>query len=93
MSVPIKWHGVNKVLTAPKDTTSEQVQDLPIFTNGAVCISRWKLTPETIEEINRTGCIFLSVYSGQTQPPVFIGSERETREVAVDYGPVWRVEN
>jgi hypothetical protein len=90
MSKPVDWHGTNKNLKAPKYTTSEQVQDLPIFSNGVVCVSRWQLSPEAIKEVTETGCIFLSCYSGQTQPPVFIGSHDETRAVAVDYGTVWK---
>jgi len=91
MSKPVDWYGTNKVLVAPKDTTKEQVQNLHVFTNGAVCVSRWQLSDEAIKEINETGCVFVSSYSGNSQPPIFIGSHDETREVAVDYGPVWKL--
>lgn len=91
MSEPVKWKGANKILVAPQDTTKEQVQDLHVFSNGNVCVSKWKLSEEAIKEIIDTGCIFLSVYSGNSQPPVFLGSEAETHAVAVDYGPVWKI--
>lgn len=93
MSQPIKWKGANKILVAPQDTTKEQVQDLHVFSNGNVCVSKWKLSEEAIKEIIDTGCIFLSVYSGSSQPPVFLGSEAESHGVAVDYGPVWKLDN
>jgi len=93
LSEPIKWNGANRVLLAPKDTTKEQVQDLHVFTNGIVCVSKWKLSEEALTEIIKTGYIFLSVYSGHTQPPVFLGSEAECHAVAVDYGPVWKLNN
>lgn len=91
MSEPVKWKEANKILVAPQDTTKEQVQDLHVFSNGNVCVSKWKLSEEAIKEIIDTGCIFLSVYSGNSQPPVFLGSEAETHAVAVDYGPVWKI--
>lgn len=91
MSEPVKWNGVNKIFHAPANTTKEQVQDLPVFTNGIVNVSKWKLSEEAIKEIIDTGCIFLSVYMNGSQPPVFIGSEAENHAVAVDYGPVWKL--
>lgn len=91
MSKPVDWYGTNKNLVAPKDTTKEQVCDLPIFTNGVVCISHWQLSEEALKYVNETGCIYVSLISGASQPPVFIGSHDEVREIAVDYGPVWKL--
>jgi len=91
MSKPVDWYGANKTLVAPKDTTSEQVQDMRVFSNGVVCISRWQLSDEALKEVAETGCIFVSSYSGESQPPIFVGSHDESREVAIDYGPVWKL--
>lgn len=93
MSKPVDWYGKNKILKAPKGTTEEQVQDLHIFSNGVVCVSRWQLSEEALKEINETGCIFVSLISGNTQPPLFVGSHDEIREVTVDYGPVWKLKH
>lgn len=93
MSIPVKWEKANRLLVAPEGITSEQVQGLSVFTNGSVCVSKWKLSEEALAEVVKTGCIFLSVYSGHTQPPVFLGSEAECHAVAVDYGPVWKLGN
>ena len=93
MSKPVDWYGKNKVLKAPKGTTEEQVQDLHVFNNGVVSVSRWQLSNEALKEALETGCIFVSCYSGETQPPIFVGSHDETREVAVDYGPVWKLKS
>ena len=90
MSHPVDWYGANKTLVAPKGITGEQVCDLRVFTNGVVCVSRWQLSYEALEEINKTGCIFVSLFTGSTQPPIFVGSHDEVREIAVDYGPVWK---
>lgn len=85
MSKPVEWDGSNKVLTPPKGTTEEH------FTNDVVCVSKWELSREAIEEVLKTGCLFVSVISGSTQPPIFIGSHDEVRALAVDYGPVWKI--
>lgn len=91
MSKPTDWYGRNKILKAPKGTTEEQVCDLPIFSNGVVCVSRWQLSEQALKEAAETGCLFISIMSGDTQPPVFVGSHNEVREIAVDYGPVWKL--
>lgn len=92
MSYPVDWHGTNKLLTSPKGVTKEQIVNMHIFTNDKVCVSRWQLSPEAVEEIVKTGgLIYAGIYSGSTQPPIFIGSEKEIHEIAVDYGPVWKL--
>lgn len=91
MSYPVDWFGANKTLVAPKGTTEEQVCDMRIFTNGSICVSRWKLSEEAIKEVIETGCLFVTLMSGYTQPPVFVGSHDEAREIAVDYGHVWKL--
>lgn len=69
---------------------AENVSDLHTFTNGMCSVSCWQLSPEEIAEVARTGRVFLSVFSGRTQPPVFVGAEQEVRAVVVDFGGVWR---
>lgn len=90
MSKPIDWEGANKTLNPPKGYEQEQVISMRIFSNGVVCVSKWKLSQQAIDEINNTGCLFVSLISGNTQPPVFIGSEEECKALAVDYGAVWK---
>jgi len=34
----------------------------------------------------------LAVAFGPSQPPVFVGSEDEVRQVVIDYGNVWKKE-
>ena len=90
VSKPILWEGANKLLGPPKNYEEEQVQAMAVFTNGIICVSKWKLSEEAIKELNETGCLFISVISGETQPPIFIGSEAECKALAVDYGKVWK---
>lgn len=90
MSSPVLWEGANKLLGPPKTYEEEQVQSMAVFTNGVICVSKWKLSDAAIKELNETGCLFISVISGESQPPIFIGSEQECKALAVDYGKVWK---
>jgi len=90
MSKAVDWYGANMTLKAPKGYTEEQLQDLQIFSNGVVCVSRWQLSDDALAEINRTGCIFASIM-GDTQPPLFVGSHDEVRMLAADHGNVWKL--
>lgn len=87
MSEPVDFQGANTVLRPP--TGSDSILPLPIFRNGACCVSCWQLTDDEIAEIVRTKRVFLSVFSGKTQPPVYVGGEEGTRELIADYG-VWK---
>jgi hypothetical protein len=87
MGHPIHFDGANTLMRAPEGT--ENVQDLYVFCNSFAAVSCWELSPEEIEEIRRTGRIYLSVLMGGAQPPVFVGSEETVRSVVVDFGPVW----
>lgn len=53
-------------------------------------ISCWQMSPEELAEINASGGkVFISIFMGKTQPPVFVGSESSTRALIADYG-VWK---
>jgi len=55
------------------------------------CVSAWKLSAEELEAIiNNDGVMYVTVLSGQTQPPVYVGSEATVREVVADLGGVWK---
>ena len=86
MARGIDWHGVNKVLGPPQGMDESQVSRLPIFTNGVTCVSCWEPSEEELAEIVRTKKIFVSVFFGQSMPPIFVGSESEVRDVVADYG-------
>jgi hypothetical protein len=85
MAVPIFWTGANTELGAPKGN-EHNVRPLHVFRNGRVCVSKWALSPEEIE----AGVVYLSVFSGPTQPPVLLANEDTTREVIADLGGVWK---
>lgn len=82
--LPTDFFGRNKVYTKPEGWTDEQCSDLPVWEgqapiddSGAMAptiISCWKLSKEDMEEIQRTGVIWLSVNAGG-MPPVSLFTE------------------
>jgi hypothetical protein len=88
MATGENFHGANMVLQPPPG--SENVEPLHTFTNGYCSVSCWRLSAEELAEVNRTGCVFVSILSGRTQPPVFVSTESVMRGFLVDYGGTWR---
>jgi hypothetical protein len=89
MGSPVQWPGANRILAPPKGMDETQCSNLAVFSNGVTCVSCWELSEEELDEIIRSRCVFLSVFSGGTQPPVFVGSEDEVRRMIADYG-AWK---
>lgn len=95
MAQGIDFPGSNKTYTSPgtrEGTPDDRVRDLHVFTNGVCIVSCWKLTPEEIEEVNKTGCIFISIMSAPQLYPFFVGSEKNVRDVIQDFGGAWKRE-
>ena len=81
--LPTTFEGSNFVYTKPQGWTDEQCMDLPVFKGvskdedgyeSPVIISCWKLSKEDFEEIQKTGCIYLSITS-HGMPPVSLFTE------------------
>lgn len=87
MAEAVYFEGANRKPGPPPG--SENVGDLYTYTNGLCSVSCWQLTPEEIAEVARTGRLYVSILSGPSQPPVFLGGEDEVRALVVDYGGVW----
>lgn len=88
--LPTDFPERNFVYTKPKNMTDEQCSDLPVWKGPAtdengvtfpVIISKWKLSKEDLEEIQRTGVIYLSV-TGDVQPPVSVFTEYPFNQVS-----------
>ena len=73
---PIKFKEGNKNLLKPHSMTDEECLDLPIFSNGVDCISKWKMSWRERLHCLFMGWIWLSVRSGKTQPPVWISTKK-----------------
>jgi hypothetical protein len=82
--LPTTFEGYNKVYAKPQGWTDEQCSDLPVWEGQApvddqgntapTIISCWKLSKEDLEEIQRTGVIYLSI-CGNGMPPVSLFTE------------------
>jgi hypothetical protein len=87
MGWPADFPGSNFTFLAPEGR--EDVSDLPVFRSGVANVSAWQLSPEELEEVNRTGKVFVSVLSGDIFFPVAVGSEESIRAMVADFGKVW----
>ena len=86
MGIPIKFSGAKSSLSG----NGADVGDLPAHTNGRCVTSCWQFSEEELSEIKSSGMVWVTVLSGQTAPPIFVGSENEVRKVVFDYGDVWK---
>jgi hypothetical protein len=82
--LPTSFPEQNFCFTKPADMTDEQCMDLWVWRGNVphdehgnsfpAIISCWKLSKEDLEEINRTGVIWLSI-TGTGMPPVSLFTE------------------
>ena len=73
MASPVHFPEVNAVLNKPANMTDEECSSLPIMrTENGECVSCCRLTDEEIAGVNATGCVFVGVLSGHTQPPIWV---------------------
>lgn len=84
MADPVNFRGSNSVLKGPSGR--DDVRDLPTFRNGVCCVSAWELTEEEMASVMETRTVFVSVLSGQTQPPVYVGDRHSVNQLAMAYG-------
>jgi hypothetical protein len=88
MAYPVEFKGANGNLSKPNGMDDLQCCSLPVFKNGVNCVSCWELTEEDLLEIAKTKRIYVSVWSGKTQPLIAVGNENSIRLLIADYG-VW----
>jgi hypothetical protein len=70
---PAGFDESNVVLDKPPGMTHEECQALQVFrgqdeTGSPVVVSCWKVTQAELDEINRTGRVWLTIH-GHTMPP------------------------
>jgi len=76
MAFPASFDESNAVLARPAGMTHQQCEPLSVLraVDGdgiPIVISCWKLTKEEMEEVQRTGRVWLGII-GQTMPPAWI---------------------
>ena len=78
---PIDFKESNCNLGRPQGTTAEQCSSLPILQSNDFCISLWQATWKDRIRFLFTGRMWLSVWSGKTQPPVKLSIEEPFNRV------------
>ena len=73
---PKKFKEQNKVLIKPDSMTNQECGSLPIYTNGEQCISCWELSDDDIMDIVKYKKIWVGVYSGENQPPIWLDTRK-----------------
>lgn len=72
--IPVEFAEKNFTFGRPSGTTEDQCGSLPCYkgteseTGWPVIISAWKMSPEELEEVNKTGVIWLRIYSSGMYP-------------------------
>lgn len=89
MGYPVKFEGYNSELLAPSGMDNLSCSSLPVFKNGVNCVSCWEFSEAELEQIIKTKRVYISLWSGRSQPPVFVGDEESTRTIIADNG-VWK---
>jgi hypothetical protein len=77
--IPVNFPEQNTVFTKPENMTDEQCGSLPTWigniqvsenTSFPHVVSCWELSPEELEQVAKTGKIYLAIVGHQ--PPVFL---------------------
>lgn len=77
--LPVKFKESNFTFNKPQEMTDEQCMSLPVFKGTdvegmPVIISCWQLSKEDLEELAKTGQIWLTI-TGHGMPPVSLRTE------------------
>lgn len=78
---PIEHRFTSMTLNAPPGQEDE-VLPLHVYTDGEQCISCWQMSWQERLSALLFGRVWLSVLSGQTQPPVWLMATREALQEA-----------
>ena len=72
---PIDFPQSTKVLQKPSTMSDNECSSLHVWNDGKQCVSCWKPTFKERMNILFGGKVWLGVFSGKTQPPVFVSGE------------------
>jgi hypothetical protein len=95
MAVSIEFDGINRRYETPPENPDEDRIALspPMFgySNGILAFTRWKLSPEELTEIAKTGEVWLAVRCGRRpMQPHWLGSLSHIKQACADFGGLWR---
>lgn len=75
MAQPIAFAEANLLLIGPEGDPS--IVPLPTHREGGRIVSCWQLSGDDLRRVAETGEIWLSVWSGDTAPPVLVSGRKE----------------
>ena len=81
---PIEFKESNITLNKPSNMTDKECSSLPVYTDGEQCISCWKPTWKEWWAILIYKKVWLSVFSGTTQSPVWLLGSKTAFEEGYD---------
>lgn len=67
---PVEFDEQNGNLVKPTSMTDEECGSLPCFRDGTSVVSMWELTEDELKQIQKTKCIYVTVISGESSPPI-----------------------
>jgi hypothetical protein len=89
VSRPVDFLGSNMTLGPPEGTDDLGCATIRTFTNGSHTVVCVEFGDDEVEEIVRTRRVYVSLWSGKTMPPIYVGTEEDVRSVIADVG-VWK---
>ena len=74
--IPVEFDESTKTLSKPESMIDEECASLPVYNDGEVCISKWRMS--WIERLHCLirGYVWIWVLSGATQPPIAIDATK-----------------
>lgn len=69
---PVKFKEANKNLLKPSNMSDDECGSLWVFNDGEQCISCWKVPFWKRIKLIFHGKVWLSIMSGNTQPPCWV---------------------
>lgn len=82
MANPIDFPESNRNWKKPSSMTDEECGPLPAFVDDTHSVSCWQLSQMELEEVQRTGVVWLGVCG--SQPPVWVTGERPFLKETID---------
>jgi hypothetical protein len=95
VGVSIQFEGMNREYITPPENLAEDGPDngkpnMWGFNNGVISYTRWKLSPEEIAEIVRSGEVWMAARVGtRAMQPHWVGSLSFIKRACADFGKMW----
>jgi hypothetical protein len=75
--VPVSFPEQTKVLERPPSMSEKECGELPVWSDGTECISKWQMSWKERWHCLFNGFVWVRIVFGITQPPVLIEAHNE----------------